>query len=349
MRNKLYITFTVFVALIAISAVALAGGGNRKGTSGADELLVPGGVRGMSMGGSYLSGISGVEAIYWNPAGLSATTNSAEAMFSHNGYLGDIGVDYFALGVNFSGFGHLGFSVKSLSFGDVLYTTEKTPDGTGATYSPTLVTVGITYSRALTDRIRAGVTANFVTERISRSSASGLAMDIGLQYQGLAGFRGLQLGVALRHLGPNMKFDGSDLYRVSQEQGANRDPQLLKVETAGFQLPTTLEIGIAYTSTLAELHSVTVAGTFQNNNFLDDQYRVGLEYSFRNFFYLRGGYIMAPEADKDALEKSTFIFGGSFGAGIKYDAGDIRLGVDYGFNASKYFDGQQAISLSVGF
>lgn len=349
MRKTLFHFLTALVLITSMSAIALAGGGSRKGTSGADELNVPVGARNSSMGGSFLAGVSGVDAIFWNPAGLSASNNSAEVMFSHTNQIGAVGTDYFALGVNFSGFGHLGFTVKSLGFGDLKLTTERTPDGTDATFTPTFVTVGITYSRALTDRIRAGVTANLVTERISRSSASGLAMDIGLQYQGLGGLKGLQLGVALRHLGPNMKYEGSDLYRVAEEQGTNRDPQLLKIEAAGFQLPTTLEIGMAYTTALAELHSVTVAGTFQNNNFFDDQYRVGLEYSFRNFFYLRGGWALAPEADDDIETKSSYIFGGSFGAGLKYDAGDIKLGLDYGYNMSEYFDGQHTIGLNVGF
>lgn len=357
MRNTLYLIFTVLLALTILSAQALASGGNRKGTSGADELLIPVGARGIGLGGSYLAGISGVEAIHWNPAGLSASTSAAEAMFSHSSWIGGIGIDYVAVGANFSGFGNLAFSVKSLSFGDLIYTTETTPDGTGAVFTPTFVTVGLTYSRALTDRIRAGLTANIVTERISRSNASGIAFDIGLQYQGLAGFRGLQLGVALRNLGPNMQFDGSDMYRVAAEQNAKRDAQLLKVETAGFQLPTRLELGLAYSATFSELHALTIAGTFQNNNFLDDSYRLGLEYSFRNFLFLRGGYTMAPEADDTNLKnaagtttssETSFIYGPSFGIGLKYE-GDVRLGVDYSYNATKIFDGIHSFSLYVGF
>ncbi len=357
MRNTLYLVFTVLLALTLLSAQALSSGGNRKGTSGADELLIPVGARGIGLGGSYLAGISGVEAIHWNPAGLSATTNAAEAMFTHSSWIGGVGVDYVAIGANFAGFGNLGFSVKSLSFGDIIYTTETTPDGTGAVYTPTFVTVGLTYSRALTDRIRAGLNANLVTERISRSSASGIAFDIGLQYQGLAGMRGLQLGVALRNLGPNMQFDGSDLYRVAAENNAKRDAQLLKIEAAGFQLPTRLEIGLAYSASFAELHSLTVAGTFQNNNFLDDSYRLGVEYAFRNFLFLRGGWTLAPEADdtilKDAAGATTstetsFIYGPSFGLGLKYD-GDVRLGVDYSYSATKIFDGVHSFTLYVGF
>lgn len=366
MRNKLYLTITVLMALAILGAHALAGGGNRKGTSGADQLLIPSGARGFALNGSYLSGISGVEAIYWNPAGLAATNTSAEVMFSHANWIGDIGAEYVAIGTNFTGFGHLGLSIKSLSFGDIPLTTEKTPDGSGGVYSPTYVTLGLTYARALTDRIRAGVTFNVVSERFSRSSASGLAFDVGLQYQGLGGMKGLSMGVAIRHFGPNMKYDGSDLYRDAQELNDKRDAQLLKIETAGFQLPTTLELGMGYTANVSELHSLTLMGTFQNNNFLDDQYKIGLEYSFRNIIYLRGAYNFAAEAATEDLmaanaaagsgftgdvasSQTSFLYGASFGIGVKYDVGDLKLAADYGYSATKIYNGIHAFSLYVGF
>ena len=216
-RQGMYRVAAVVVALLVLGMSAFAGGGERKGSAGADELLIPVGARSTALGGSYIAGISGAEAIYWNPAGLSASTRSAEVLFSHMTYFGETSVSYLALGANFSGFGHLGLSIKTLGFGNISLTDERAPDGGTATFSPTYVTFAVTYSRALTDRIRAGVNVNLVTEQISRSSASGVAFDAGIQYNGLVGMKGLQLGVALRHLGPNMKFDGPDFYRLAQE------------------------------------------------------------------------------------------------------------------------------------
>jgi hypothetical protein len=349
MRTTLSSFLAVVMALAFLSATATAGGGDRTGTAGASQLLIPVGARGIALGSSYSAGISGLNAIYYNPAGLSASRNAAEATFSHMQSFGDMGVDYVAVGAQFQGFGYLAFSVKSLSFGDIALTDERNPDGTGATWSPTFVALGLTYSRALTDRIRAGVTAYLVSEDLYRVSASSAAFDIGVQYQGLAGVRGLSIGVTLRHLGGNMKYDGPGLVRTVDELDSKRDPQLLRIEAAGFSLPTSLELSAAYTQSFADLHALTVSSAFENNNFLNDQFRLGVEYGFRNFFFLRGSYNLAGESFDDAFGESAYQYGAAFGAGVNLDAGDLSIGVDYAYRDMVLFDGNHVITINLGF
>jgi len=349
MRTRLLPYLLVLIALTLISASALAGGGSRSGTSAADQLLIPVGARGIAMGSSFSAGITGLNAIYYNPAGLSASRADAEAMFSHMRSFGDVAVDYVAVGTRFSGFGHLAFSVKSLGFGDIAKTTERNPDGTGATYSPTFVAMGLTYSRALTDRIRAGVSAYLVSETIDRTSASNAAFDVGVQYQGLGGIRGLGLGVTLRHLGGNMKFTGAGLTRLVEEVDSKRDPQLLRIEAAGFSLPTSLELGMSYTHAFMDLHSVTFAGSFENNNFLLDQYRVGLEYSFRDFFFIRGSFNLAGEEPENIFGEGVYTFGPALGAGVNFDTGDVQIGVDYAYRSAEILEGNHVFTINLGF
>lgn len=349
MRTTLSMCLAILMALALISVTATAGGGNRTGTNSGDQLLIPVGARGIALGSSYSAGITGLSAIYYNPAGLSASRQNAEATFSHMSSFGEIGVDYAAVGAQFAGFGHLAFSIKSLSFGDIEKTTERNPDGTGATYSPSFVALGLTYSRALTDRIRAGLTATLVSETIDRVSASNVAFDIGVQYQGLAGLRGLSLGVTLRHLGGNMQYEGAGLTRLVDEVGSKRDPQLLRIEAAGFSLPTALELSMAYTHAFADLHKVTFAGAFENNNFLLDQYRVGMEYSFQDFLFLRGSINVAGDEPDNAFAEGVFEYGPAFGAGINFDTGDLAIGVDYAYRTMQQFDGNHVFSVNLGF
>ena len=349
MRPKFKTLTAMALVLVLMSGAAYAGGGNRVGSAGADQILIPVGARGIALGSSNTAGIGGVNALYYNPAGLSSSTGRAEAMFSQMSYIGDVGVSYFAVGGNFAGFGHLAFSIKSLGFGDIPLTDERNPDGTNATYSPTFVTIGLTYSRALTDRIRAGVTAHLVSETIERVSASGVAIDAGVQYSGLGGVRGLQMGVTLRHLGANMKYDGSGLYRSAKENGTKRDAQLLKIEAAGFGIPTSLEIGLAYSLPFQEEHSVTLSGAFENNNYLTDQWKIGAEYSFRNMFFIRGSMNMAGNDYQDVQNESAYLYSGALGAGVNYDMGDLKLGVDYAYRMSKIFDGTHVFTVNIGF
>ncbi|MCB2205468.1 PorV/PorQ family protein [bacterium] len=349
MRTTLSSFLAVLLVLTLLSTTANAQGGGRSGTAAAEQLLVPVGARGIALGSAYSAGLSGLNAIYYNPAGLAASRNSAEATFSHTSAFGDLGVDYAAVGAEFSGFGYLAFSIKSLSFGDLDITDEQNPDGTGATWSPTFVALGVTYSRALTDRIRAGVSAYLVSEDQYRVSASNASFDIGVQYQGLAGMRGLSLGVTLRHLGGNMQYTGAGLTRRVDELDGKRDPQLLRIEAAGFSMPTSLELSLAYTRSFAELHNVTVAGSFENNNFLLDQYRLGVEYGFKNFFFLRGSYNLAGDEPNDAFDEGAYEYDAAFGAGVNFDAGDLMIGVDYAYQNMKTFDGNHVITVNLGF
>lgn len=348
MRITLTSILAVVVALAFVGAPANAQI-DRVGTSGADQLLMPVGARGVALGGAYSAGMSGVEAIYYNPAGLASGSGDAEARFSHMYMIGDIGVDYVAVGAEFVGFGNIGLTVKSTSFGDIDVTNEWNPDGTGGTYSPTFVAVGLTYARALTDRIHAGISAYFVSETIDRVAGSTAAFDIGVQYQGLGGVRGLGLGVTLRHLGGNMQYEGSGLNRRVDEIDAKRDPQILRLETASFSLPTSLELSMAYKSMFEELHSVTFAGAFENNNFISNQYRLGVEYSFRDWLFLRGSYVLSGVNEDDVAGESAYLYGPALGAGLHYNFGTIAIGVDYAYRMTQVFSGNHVFDVALTF
>lgn len=341
-----------FTRIIKISLLSLlmmaevfASGGKRNGTAGAQELLIPVSARGLAFSGSYVSGISGVDAIYYNPAGLSATPSSTEALFTYMNYIADIGVAYAAIGVNFEGFGAIGFSVKSLDFGDIPVTTTENPYGTGATFSPTYVTLGLTYSNTLTDRIRVGVNVNLVTEKIVRTSASGVSLDIGVQYSGIAEIEGLNLGVVLKNFGPQMSFNGPDLIRNATDNSSSRGTQKYLIEAASFELPSQLELGLSYERRFSEDYKAMIVTSFQNNNFANDEYRAAAEFSFRDIFAVRGGYAYQPDAVGNEEEA---IFGPTFGAGVNLKSG-IDVTIDYAYRWARYFDANHMFSVKLGF
>jgi hypothetical protein len=388
MRTILIYPLTLVVAVLVLSTSVMAQGGDRTGSAAADQVLVPVGARGIALGSSYLAGITGTEAIYYNPAGLSGSTTNAEVLFSQMNIIGDVNVSYMALSANFGGFGHIGLSVKTFGLGDITLTTERQPDGTGAVYSPTFLTLGLTYSRALTDRIRAGVTVNFISEEIDRVSQNGTLFDVGVQYSGLAGLRGLMLGVTLRHLGGNMSYDGPGLLRRAEEVDGKRDAQLLKIDAADFNVPTSLELGLAYDLKVNDLHKVLFAGSFENNNFLSDQYRAGAEYSYKDMFFIRSSYTFAGDpsqihyidgiltsrdayntavAEEEAKKaaalisgipyvqttffdtESGYIYGLALGVGVKYDAGSTQLRFDYAYRDAEVFLGNHVFTFGIGF
>lgn len=332
------------VVMILASATLYAGRPDKSGTAAGSELLIPVGGRYTALAGASTATAFGVDAISWNPAGLSRSNKGAEALFSHMEYIADIGVEYFAVGAAFEGFGSVGVSLKTLSFGEMEITTETAPDGTGQTFSPTYVTVGLTYSRLLTDRISVGATVNMVTERIDRVQASAVAFDFGVQYSSFANLGGLSIGLAARNIGTSMQFTGPGLLIDASGTDLRRPASFYEVQAQTDELPSVIELGVAYTYNVNDENRLSLAGVFQNNNLSEDEYKLGLEYTFNDLFFIRGGYTFSNEYIPDA-----YPYGLTAGAGIKYAFTGIEVGVDYAYRDVQFFDGNHTISLRLGF
>lgn len=340
MIKQRYMILTIIFMLI-LSVAVYAGSEARIGTAGAQELLIPVGARGIGLQGADIASIQGVEALYWNPAGLAASQKT-EAMFSYMSWIADINVSYMAVAAKLGRAGSIGFSLKTLDIGDIPVTTTAAPDGTGETFSPNFLVLGATYSRMMTDRINFGVSLKIISESIRQMSASGVAFDFGVQYRDL--MPGFDFGIALKNLGPNMQFGGTDVEEFvtipGTEPGAKDRPARLIMSS--FDLPVTFEIGVGYRYNLAEEHAVRAYGDFQNFNLGNDHYRGGIEYSFRDFFFLRGGYLQTQNNDDN-------IFGPTAGVGLQGKLGGSTIGFDYTYRDVEFFDANQFFSLRIGF
>lgn len=338
----------ILAVLILCSLTVFAGNKNRIATAGAQELLIPVGARGIGLGGSMVASASGADAFYWNPAGVGRMMHSVDATFSYMNYLADIDVSYVGVAAKAGSIGTFGLSLKALNFGDIPVTTEDFPDGTGEMYSPTFTVLGITYANQVSDRISIGVTANLINETIMSLSAFGVAFDVGVQYSGLA-LPGLSLGVAVKNVGGQMKYDGANLYRQATSLEGRKPSGYYKVLAAPLDLPTSIEIGLSYQYKLTEENVFMVGGNFQNNNFQDDEYKVGAEYAFNNMFFVRGGYNLSPQAEEDPTGETSYIFGAHFGAGVNLETLGVPVRVDYAYRAVKYFDAQNVFTVSLAF
>lgn len=348
MKMTIFTGFLALCVLLVSTFGTLDAQNKRTGTAAATELLIPIGAHDLAMGGSMMAISSGPEAIHWNPAGLSKLTHSAEGMVSTMSYIGDIDVSFGAVAMRFEDFGVIGFSVKSLDFGDIPLTTVDDPDNLfGRRFSPTYLTVGLTYSKALTDAVAAGVNVKLVSERIDRVTSSGVAVDVGIQYNKLLGISGFNLGVAVRNIGAGMQFDGPGLYREALPIEGLRPAQKLKSEAATFELPSVVEIGMAYQAKMTDDFVGTVSGSFTNNNLFLDEYRMGGEVGFvmeRVQVFGRFGMSMVPLA-----EDNGNIFGPTFGLGVNYESSDVDITLDYAYRTVEFFDANQVISIKLGF
>jgi hypothetical protein len=352
---------TVAVALpLLLAGPALAGSDLRRGTDGAHELQIPVGARGSALGGTVIGDVSGVEAIYWNPAGLAATDHNA-VLFSHTNYLADMKLNYVALVTRPGGnLGVLGFNAKVLSVGDVIVTTEDAPDGTGEILSPTFAVLGATWAKQFTDRVLFGGTVNYVSERIANVGATGLAFDFGVQY--LTEWKGLRFGMAMKNVGPSMEFSGAGLESSIQPPGSDPSAtnRVYRATTASFQMPSSFSLAGSMTAHRDSRNLLTVLAAFQNNNFTGDVVRGGAEWMYRDVFALRGAWFGTYNSSVDATtgEEVTKLQGGeqsysgySLGAGATMRTGETgHVGVDFAWRPVRaYFDDTLEMSLTFKF
>lgn len=332
----------VVVLGAAVAAPAFAGNTDRTGTAGAQELRIPVSARAIALGDGVIADVSGVESMFYNPAGLAAGENF-EAYFSHVDYIADTEKNFVAAAAK-TRFGTVGLMVDVYSIGDIIETTEAQPEGTGRIFSPTFTTVGLGYSRFLTDVVSVGGNVKVVSERVLQETATGFAFDVGVQYA--PGWRSLRVGMLLKNFGPDMRFQGDDFESF---QSTSNNPQAadrsLSTESSSFELPSVFEIGLAYSVWQNQQNNVDAYGNFLNNNFGADQWKFGAEYTYSDAFALRAGFLASE--DDDYIYSNSF----SFGLGVGIPLGETnKLYADYAFRTvDDFFDDTQVVSVRMAF
>jgi hypothetical protein len=328
---KYKIVILLLILLVASLNMAYAGSERRLGTAGAQELRIPIGARGTSMGGAVIADVSGVESIHWNPAGL-ARTDGTEVMFNHQPYIADINVNFFGVASNLGNFGVLAGGVKIVSIGDIEETTEDAADGTGKIFSPSLTVLSLSYARQLTYNVSFGTSAKFINERILDVSASGLAFDIGFIYN--PNWHGVSIGMSISNYGTPMRFSGRGF---DQTVGGKQVRPL----GASFDLPSSFNIGAAYNFWNMEKNSAMLCGNFISNNYSQDAWQGGFEYTYDGIYSLRAGYSYSSQ--------ESYLYGFSAGAGLTFDLSGTKVTFEYSWNQTDVFDNTQHLTGKVNF
>ena len=342
--NKLIITITCV-------SILLAGTGKSVGTAGAMELQIPTGAKGIALNGSNCANVSGVDALYYNPAGISNLGSSVEAQFSNYNYIADIGLSYGALASNI-GNGTVGISIKALDFGDIPVTTANDPTGiSGKIFSPQFLILTAGYSKPFTDRIRFGASLKLINETIMQTNANGIAIDMGVQYSHTS--LPLNLGIVLRNLGPKMQFRGSNLEQSHQPEDSESGAldENLSIIAQSFDLPAALDIAITY----SPIPGLDLHGNFSNQSFGFNQFHASGEYNLElgpASIWVGGGlngYMIDDDTDGWDEDITNNNFGVSLGGGFSVPLSTINLGVDYGIRTSDTFGNTGVLAFNIGF
>ena len=332
-------TLNKIIPALLIIGILFAGDESRIGTSGGGQVLVPVGARGIAMSGSDRVYSSGLESVYWNPAGLARSTG-ASALATNMSLFNDISVNYFGTASPIGDLGTIAATVKSIDMGDIPVTTVEAMDGTGATYKPTLSTLGLTYANAFSDRANFGVTAKVVYESIPRASATAYAFDVGIQYTGFANIDGLGLALVLNNIGTDMHYDGSGL--TNQATGESDITDFYNLESSYDKLPSTYNMSLSYV-----VAGATLGATYTSHNFSYDELNFGAEYSLMDMLHIRVG-MTSPMLEEESMNTDETLFSMNFGAGLQYKVMGVNMVADFTMRNQGDFFGTSNV-LSLGF
>ena len=181
--------------IIIFSMILLASAAAEAGMTGAQFLRIDtdAGLSGMASAGAALA--TGVSALNYNPAGLSAI-KGPEVAFSHSKWLMDANHDFAGFGVPLKGFG-LGVGVTRLSNSSI--------DGRGEDRSATgdfsaydqAVSIGFGFKNV-------GGAVKYIQSRIAGERAEAFAVDLGAR-RAIKGFPAA-VGLGVQNLGTGIKY-----------------------------------------------------------------------------------------------------------------------------------------------
>lgn len=343
---------SIVIILIAVSGLispeVRAGNPDRQGEAGGYELLLNPWARSAGLHALNTSWVSGVEAMNINIAGLSRL-NKSEFIVAHTRLFEGSGVKINALGLGLKmgEKGALGISLMAMDFGDIEVTTTGAPEGTGATYSPNFFNLGVSYSHTFDQKVSVGILLRGISESISDVGAFGFAIDAGVQY--VTGAKdNFKFGIALRNMGSPMKFNGEGLsFPTPNPEGGVDYPIVVQQRPAGFELPSTLSIGLSYDFWGGTMHRISALGNFTANSFSVDQVGAGLEYGFKEMFMARVGYRydlgLGPNDEQHSVY-SGLSAGVTIEVPTKKDSAG-RFAIDYAYLATNPFSGTHNFSL----
>lgn len=351
MNRFLSILLMLFVGVAQAGAQDLS----RVGTAAAQFLKLGVGARAGALGEAAVTIPGEVFGLYWNPASIASVDRTSLAI-SRNELYDDLDLAYNFVGVvqPFGNNSAIGVSAIYLDTGDMEITTLANPEGTGSQFSWEAISLGLTYSRFVTDRLSLGGTVKYIREGAYHLKAHTVAIDLGSLLD--TGVLGMKLGMCLSNFGGQMQLDGPSL-RVSHDPFPTNPGNLdsdAYLKTESYPLPLIFRLGLS-TQLIGtggqllnnEKNTMTIAVDAYDPNDALLRSNLGIEYQWNDILSLRAGYrgISVEEDEYESYNTASY----TFGAGIKYDFKFARVEFDYAFTDFKILGSGHLFSIVLGF
>ena len=333
------------IVIIVVSSLVL-GQNSRMGSASSTQLLVVPSAKHLSGGGAAATA-TGMDAIFWNPAGLAMSENSVDAIFSNRQYFADIVNSFFGIATDIGDY-KMGVNVRTFNMGDIDETTVWYPDGTGQVFTPNFSILGATFARKLSDNTSVGINVNLIREGFGRVAANGVAYDLGVQYRGLLGREGLDVGFTMKNFGSPMKYDGEGLGIMASPVDGDRPVEYYKLDAAAFDLPFVFDMGMSY-----NIAGADIGVTYTSNYYSTDELKLSVGYALEGLCSVGVGLQSSgksQEIDDTDDWYTNPADGVSFGVSIDMSRFvGMNLSVDYSMLPMGDFGTNSVVALRVAF
>jgi hypothetical protein len=309
--------FDLIIILLALSISSECFAQTTKtGTTSAQVLKFNVGPRAIGMGGAFTAIADDITAIYWNPGG-TANINSNEVFFDHTSLYSDIRHDFGAFATNISGLGTVGLFVSVLSMDEMKVRTIEYPEGTGEFFNYSTFVMGLNFSRFLTPNFAIGFNVKYINENLWHMNSAGFAVDIPI-------FNELRIASSISNYGTKMQLSGRDVTVVYPSGAGDENLVNSNIELEKFDLPLIFRFGLSADVIKSGSSRVTVAVDAIHPNDDSEYLNTGLEYSWNEIVFLRGGFNSLFEVDSEKRY--------TFGVGLNYRIFEmVKMKVDFAY------------------
>lgn len=295
------------------------------GTTSFQFLKVYPGARASAMSGAFCSIANNSEAVFWNPAGL-ASVNGFDVSVNYISWFMDIKHYSFSAAYNLGDLGTVGLLGIMSDVGEIEETRVDmigvggikdgmfNPGLTGRVFKPSSMVFGLSYANKLTDRFSFGLSLKYVREDLVYQQSNALVFDGGFLFD--TKYKSIVIGASIRQFGSEVKFVDKD-----------------------YPLPQTFNIGVStylfspndpLISSMGD-HSLLFSYDMIQPRDYDQMHSMGMEYSFQDMIFLRGGYTF--NSDQEGL---------SAGVGVNIN----KYRIDYSYSDyGKYLDSVHRITI----
>src|SRR5687767_11092913 len=189
--------FVMSRAVVCATALVASSGPAGAAPAGFAFLEVPAGARASALGGAYGALAEGVEAAFWNPAGL-AESRGIQLSASHYEFLQHLRHAQF--GVSGRAFGGGIAATLRAMYSEPITARDEIGNPTG-TFGSHDLEFGLAYGRPVRPGLRIGGSAQVVRERIADFAATTWSMGAGTTWEPTAWPR-LRTTLSVHNLGP---------------------------------------------------------------------------------------------------------------------------------------------------